>query len=250
MLRALCLFLIIFSIISRPFSANVETFEHSLQMPPVTPLSPTEVLFKSIGLEETMEFSLFERAYLGLLQLPISNKDILTIVDFTLPSTEKRLYTIDLKNRKLLFHSIVSHGKNSGEKYATSFSNRHGSHQSSLGFYSTENTYYGGNGYSLVLNGLEKGINDQAKPRAIVIHGADYCSEKVIASTGRLGRSFGCPALPREISKPLINTIKGGTLLYIHADDKQYLAQSKISPDNKSMLAYYHDETASDRSIL
>lgn len=135
---------------------------------------------------------------------------------------------LDLKKKQILFVSYVSHGKKSGENYATSFSNQNGSHKSSLGFYRTAGTYNGGNGYSLLLDGLEKDINDKARPRAIVIHGADYCSEKVIKSSGRLGRSFGCPALPRELTKPIINTIKDGSLLFIYANQPDYLAKSEV----------------------
>ena len=133
---------------------------------------------------------------------------------------------IDLKLKKVLFISYVAHGRNSGEKYATSFSNQEGSFKSSLGFYQTENTYYGKNGYSLVLNGLERGINDKAKERAIVVHGAAYADPSTIQSCGRLGRSLGCPALPLAVSKKIIDTIKGGTLLYIHGDDKTYASRS------------------------
>ena len=154
------------------------------------------------------------------------DKNILTVIDFTKPSTEKRLFVIDLKLKKVLFISYVAHGRNSGEKYATSFSNQEGSFKSSLGFYQTENTYYGKNGYSLVLNGLERGINDKAKERAIVVHGAAYADPSTIRSCGRLGRSLGCPALPLAVSKKIIDTIKGGTLLYIHGDDKTYASQS------------------------
>src|SRR5690606_26921658 len=101
----------------------------------------------------------------------------------------------------------------------------------------TEKTYFGGNGYSLVINGMEKGINDQAKARAVVIHGADYCSQRIINATGRLGRSYGCPALPREVTKPIINTIKNGTGLFIYADNPEYMASSKILKSNETMLA-------------
>ena len=108
-------------------------------------------------------------------------------------------------------------------------------YKSLLGFFVTENTYQGKNGYSLVLNGLEKGINDRAKERAIVVHGANYCSPSVAVSTGRLGRSFGCPALPPSLAKPIINTIKDGTLLYIYANDKEYLSQSTILSTGRSI---------------
>src|SRR5690606_7790716 len=167
---------------------------------------------------------------------------------FTLPSTEKRMYVLDLKNKKLLFHTLVAHGRNSGEKYATKFSNKHGSLQSSLGFYLTEATYQGGNGYSLRLTGLEHGINDQAMARAVVIHGADYCSEKVIRATGRLGRSYGCPALPRELNEPIIDVIKNGSLLFIYADDEEYMANSRVlrdaMKDSKTMLAQHAGDQA------
>lgn len=185
-------------------------------------------LYQEIALEGKLKFEAFEMAMNGYQNMSFKNQDIITVIDFSLPSTDKRMVVIDLKNKEVLFHTIVSHGRNSGEKYATSFSNKHGSHQSSLGFYKTANTYQGGNGYSLVLDGLEKGINDQAKPRAVVIHGADYSSQAVINATGRLGRSYGCPALPREVNKPIINTIKDGSMLFIYAENKDYLAKSKI----------------------
>ncbi|WP_140938234.1 murein L,D-transpeptidase catalytic domain family protein [Sphingobacterium lumbrici] len=209
-----------------------------------------EKLYSTIKLEGTLKFDAFEQAMIGYEKLPIKNKNIITVIDFTLPSTDKRMYVIDLKNKKLLYHSIVSHGRNSGENYAKAFSNKHGSYQSSLGFFVTENTYQGGNGYSLVINGLERGINDQAKPRAVVIHGADYCSNAVIASTGRLGRSYGCPALPREVTKPIINTIKEGTMLFIYADNKDYIAQSKVLKSvERGLLAQHEIEKATNSNI-
>lgn len=162
------------------------------------------------------------------MKIPGKKKEILTFIDFTKPSTSKRMYVVDMKNRKLLFHSYVAHGRNSGENYVTSFSNRPGSYQSSLGFYLTENTYTGRNGYSLILEGLEKGINDKARERAIVIHGADYCDPSVIASAGRLGRSFGCPALPHAVSSKIINAIKDGSVIYIHADNADYKRMSRF----------------------
>lgn len=194
-------------------------------------------LYNCFGLTETIQFKAFQQAMQGWEKIKAKNKNIITIIDFTLPSTEKRMVVLDLERKQVLFHTIVSHGRNSGEKYATSFSNTHGSYQSSLGFYLTENTYMGGNGFSLRLEGLEKGINDQAKARAVVIHGADYCSEAVIKSTGRLGRSYGCPALPREINKEVINTIKNGTLLYIYADNQEYMANSKYINSQNQYLA-------------
>ena len=175
-------------------------------------------LYEEMRLDQWVCFDAFMQGLRGSEKIDRKNKDILTLIDFSKPSTAERI----------LYTSLVSHGKNSGGNYATSFSNENGSHKSSLGFYLTENTYQGRNGYSLILNGLEKGINDLAKQRAIVIHGASYSDPSVAASSGRLGRSFGCPALPVSVSKPIINTIKNGTLLFIYANDKNYLTQSSI----------------------
>ena len=186
----------------------------------------SRMLYHEMALEGTIDYTVFERAIAGYNRMGGHDKDILTVIDFTKPSTEKRLFVIDLKLKKILFISYVAHGRNSGEKYATSFSNREGSFKSSLGFYKTENTYYGKNGYSLVLDGLERGINDKAKERAIVMHGATYADPSTIRSCGRLGRSLGCPALPLAVCKKIIDTIKGGTLLYIHGDDKTYASRS------------------------
>lgn len=189
-------------------------------------------LYTSFGLDSLLPLEAFEQALTGYQQMEHPKKNMLTIIDFTKPSTEKRMFVLDMENRKILFQTVVAHGRNSGEQYARKFSNRHGSYQSSLGFFRTANTYYGGNGYSLVIEGLEKGINDQAKARAVVIHGADYCSEDFIHRNGRLGRSFGCPALPHEVNRAIIDTIKNGSLLYIYAKDQEYeLLSAFLHPD-------------------
>jgi len=143
-------------------------------------------------------------------------KEMLTIVDFSISSNEKRLWVIDLKNNQILFQSLVAHGKNSGGQFANSFSNRPESHQSSLGCYATAETYIGKHGYSLRLDGLENAINNNARKRAIVMHGADYVSDKYIAKNGRLGRSFGCPSVPNELTVELIDIIKDKSCLYIY----------------------------------
>lgn len=196
--------------------------------PVIHEVSSCRQLYQEMQLDGVVNFEAFEQAITGYHKIKDKTKEILTLVDFSKPSTEERFYVFDMRHKKLLFSSLVSHGKNSGGNYATSFSNENGSLKSSLGFFLTENTYQGKNGYSLVLNGLEKGINDRAKERAIVIHGAAYSNPSVIASSGRLGRSFGCPALPQAVSKPIINTIKGGSLLFIYANNKNYLAYSPI----------------------
>lgn len=202
---------------------------------PASPISDCRKLYADMQLENQIDYTAFEQAYIGSKSIDRPNKDILTLIDFTKPSTEERLYVLDLRHKKLLFSSHVAHGKNSGGNYATSFSNVYGSYKSSLGFYVTENTYQGKNGYSLILNGLEKGINDKAKERAIVIHGADYANPQMALSAGRLGRSFGCPALPQQLNKPIINTIKNGTLLFIYANDKGYLTHSSILSTGNSI---------------
>jgi hypothetical protein len=216
---------IIFSALTFPIGTN-EGIKESSKIDFF--LSNGELLYKQMDLDGLIHLDAFKAAYTGYKKLNKLNNPLLTVIDFNLPSSKKRMYVLDLAKQKVLFVSYVSHGRNSGENYATSFSNRNGSHQSSLGFYRTAGTYEGSNGYSLLLDGLEKGINDQARPRAIVIHGADYCSEEVIRFSGRLGRSFGCPALPKELTKPIIDTIKGGSLLFIYADQPDYLAMSDV----------------------
>lgn len=199
--------------------------------PSAPAVSSCQLLYNEMELDGVVNYDAFEKAVAGYNKIEQKSKEILTLVDFSKPSTEERFYVFDMRHKKLLFTSLVSHGKNSGGNYATSFSNKTGSLKSSLGFFLTENTYQGRNGYSLVLNGLEKGINDKAKERAIVIHGAAYSNPSVIASSGRLGRSFGCPALPLAVSKPIINTIKGGSLLFIYANNQNYLSYSPILSD-------------------
>lgn len=194
----------------------------------VTTMDECEELYESMQLEGIVNPVAFRQAVEGYYRIAQRKRDILTLIDFSKPSTEKRLYVFDMCHRKLLFSSVVSHGRNSGGNYATSFSNKNGSYKSSLGFYLTENTYQGRNGYSLILEGLEKGINDRARERAIVVHGASYANPSVISSGGRLGRSLGCPALPEALSRPIIDTIKGGSVMYIYANQPDYLSQSSI----------------------
>lgn len=141
-------------------------------------------------------------------------RPILTVIDYSLPSTAKRMWVFDLASRTLLFHELVAHGKNSGEDLASAFSNDEGSLMTSLGAYLTGGTYTGKNGYSLKLRGMDPGINDHAEGRTIVMHGAPYVSESFVQKAGRLGRSWGCPAVRPEIARTLIDRIKDQTLLY------------------------------------
>ena len=155
-------------------------------------------------------------------------KPILTIIDYTLASTQKRLWVVDLESKKVLYTSLVAHGKYSGDNYTTKFSNNSGSLQTSVGLFLTEETYIGNRGYSLRLQGLEKGFNDKARDRAIVFHGAPYVSEQFAAATGRIGRSWGCPAVENSLAKPIINTIKNGTLIFSFYNHPQWLSESKF----------------------
>lgn len=150
----------------------------------------------------------------------------LAVIDFSRPSSEPRLWVFDLAEEELLFEELVSHGRGSGDAEASVFSNTPESHQSSLGLFRTMNSYYGSNGYSLRLEGLEAGINDLAYQRAIVIHGADYVSEAFVRQTGRLGRSHGCPAVRQEVAHPLIDSIKQDHYLFAYYPDPEWLESS------------------------
>lgn len=157
-----------------------------------------------------------------------SDGRILGVIDFSLPSTTRRFWVLDLEHRQVLFHEFVAHGKGSGEKWAKSFSNKPKSLQSSLGLYVTLYTYTGENGYSLKLRGLEDGVNDRAESRAIVIHGAPYVSQAKIDQLGYLGRSWGCPAVSKSVSERLIDTLKDGNLLFAYYPDKDWLTTSRF----------------------
>jgi hypothetical protein len=151
---------------------------------------------------------------------------LLTVIDYSLPSTEPRLWVIDVLRRRVLFHELVAHGERTGDNHAVVFSTRLGSRQSSLGLFRTEDVYVGGRGYSLRLTGLEPGVNDRAMERHIVMHGADYVDPDFAAAKGRLGRSWGCPALPRAVARPVIDRIKGGTAVFAYYPDRTWLDRS------------------------
>jgi hypothetical protein len=196
-------------------------------------LTYSSLLYFNSGLAESgLQFNVLDMAMKGFSKLRekgLAGADsILTIIDFTKSSKEKRLYVVDLKNQEIAFQSVVSHGRNSGQEYARSFSNKPTSNKSSLGFYVTRGTYRGGNGYSLRLEGTETGINDMAMRRAIVMHGADYANEAVINSKGYLGRSLGCPAVPEKINKKIIDKIKEGNVLFVYYPDANYIKRSKL----------------------
>lgn len=174
-------------------------------------------------------FNLALTGYQALVETgKVQRDNILTIIDFSMPSSKKRLFVIDLMSGNLLFNTFVSHGRNSGTALATHFSNAFNSLKSSLGFYTTGAPYNGKHGYSLRLDGQEKGINDNAFNRGIVMHSADYVDEHLIQENGYIGRSQGCPAIPEALKKPIIETIRNGSCLFVYSPDKYYTAHSKL----------------------
>jgi hypothetical protein len=150
----------------------------------------------------------------------------LAVIDYSLPSTQPRLWVFDVARNRLIFEELVAHGRNTGEGMAERFSNIEGSKMSSIGLYQTAETYYGSNGYSLRLRGLDPGFNDNALARAIVMHGAPYVSQSIAERLGRLGRSWGCPAVRPEVARTVIDTLKGGALLFAYYPDRKWLAES------------------------
>jgi len=186
-------------------------------------------LYENCKLDSLLSFETFRLAITGFEKVyGLQNKKIITIIDFSKPSVKERFFVIDIDNKQVLYKTLVAHGKNSGENIAESFSNDSKSLKSCLGFFQTAETYIGKHGYSLRLDGLEPGINDNARNRSIVIHGADYVSIDFAKIYGRLGRSWGCPALPINCSKEIIDKISNGSCLFIFANDPEYLKVSKI----------------------
>ena len=184
--------------------------------------------YSALGAEqEGLRFETFAKAMTGYLNLRqdgklAEGKQVLTVIDFDLPSTEKRLWVLDLAKNNILFHTLVAHGHNSGENEATNFSNTDQSNMSSLGFYATGSEYEGKHGHSLRLQGLDEGYNTNAAARSVVMHGADYVSEDFIKQNGRLGRSLGCPALPMDQYSQIIDAVNGGTCLFLNKSDAGY----------------------------
>lgn len=189
---------------------------------------------------DNLPIKVFKAGYSGYQKLLAENKlkniDILSIIDFTRASKEKRLWVIDLKTRTVLFHDLVAHGRNSGTQYARKFSNIPNTNMSSLGFYVTGNTYIGKHGLSLRLDGMEKEFNGNARKRAIVMHPASYVSDTFIKRYGRIGRSFGCPSIPANVSADIIKTVKEGSVLFIYYPDPAYLSASRLFDPSVKMV--------------
>jgi hypothetical protein len=179
-----------------------------------------------------ISFEAFEYALIGYFKLDkqqmLNNDTLLTIIDYSRPSNVERLFVIDLKNCRVHLKSLVAHGQATGDLFAESFSNNPHSHQSSLGFFITDEVYAGKHGYSLKLRGIEKNINDNAEKRSIVFHGANYVSYMYLNEFGRLGRSFGCLALPPEKNREIIDLIKNKSCVFIYYPANDYLNKSKL----------------------
>jgi hypothetical protein len=172
--------------------------------------------------------SLAMQAYRCGRRLGYIERPLLTVIDYSLPSSDHRLWVIDVANNTVLFNELVAHGENSGDALAVAFSNVNGSRQSSIGLFRTEQTYVGAHGLSLVLDGLEPGVNDQARERHIVMHGAQYVNDDVVATYGRLGRSWGCPALPAPVTPSIVDSIRNGSAVFAYYPDAEWLQSSRF----------------------
>ncbi|MBG8552911.1 murein L,D-transpeptidase catalytic domain family protein [Hymenobacter guriensis] len=205
--------------------------------------STAHQLYSELGAEATgLRYEVFQKALTGYLNLRhdgrlSDDKQLLTVIDFEKPSTEKRLWVLDLAGKHILFNTLVAHGHNSGENVATTFSNENESNMSSLGFYVTQGEYQGKHGRSLKLEGVDEGYNDNAMSRSVVMHGAEYVSEDFIKQFGRLGRSLGCPALPMDQYNEIISTVTGGTCLFLNGADAQY--SSKYLNQDVALQTYF-----------
>ncbi|MFA3904364.1 murein L,D-transpeptidase catalytic domain family protein [Fusobacterium nucleatum] len=224
--------LILYFIFSLSLFAEVK-FSNDFNLDIKKKFSDLEIktMYRDLSLNDKVSFSCFNNAIHGLEKIEdleifdSSNDNLLIIVDYTKPSTEERLFIIDLRKKQLLISSLVAHGRGTGDLYATNFSNKNNSYSTSSGFYLTGNIYNGKNGESLELYGLEKGKNDNARKRTIVIHSAYYANKSFAEKYGRLGRSKGCLVLPTDLNTKIINLISGGVVLYVHTnfdENKEY----------------------------
>lgn len=224
--------LILYFIFSLSLFAEVK-FSNDFNLDIKKKFSDLEIktMYRDLSLNDKVSFSCFNNAIHGLEKIEdleifdSSNDNLLVMVDYTKPSTEERLFIIDLRKKQLLISSLVAHGRGTGDLYATNFSNKNNSYSTSSGFYLTGNIYNGKNGESLELYGLEKGKNDNARKRTIVMHSAYYANKSFAEKYGRLGRSKGCLVLPTDLNTKIINLISGGVVLYVHTnfdENKEY----------------------------
>ncbi|NOT36736.1 MAG: murein L,D-transpeptidase catalytic domain family protein [Saprospiraceae bacterium] len=209
--RIFCCIILLFGLTTKNIESSNSSYHSTIHIS-----SETENIFNKLNLQSIIPFEAFQKSVDAINNYNIT-KSIVAICDFTKPSSEKRFTVIDLKNEEVIQHTYVAHGKNSGMLMATQFSNQPESLQSSKGFFRiSEQIISPKHGIALMLDGLEKGINDKARMRQIIMHGADYVSNEFIQTHGRLGRSFGCPALPKKEMKYLSSLLRNGALLYIH----------------------------------
>jgi hypothetical protein len=210
-------------------SATAQAQSNVAQLSKLAPEANTQVLALAL-----------EARACAAAQLGQSPAPRLAVIDYSLPSTTPRLWVFDLETNKLLFRELVAHGQGTGENMARNFSNKDGSHQTSLGLFRTAGTYQGSNGYSLRMEGLEPGTNDAAMKRAIVMHGAPYVNEKMAQQKGRLGRSWGCPALRPEVARQVIDSLKNGQMIFSYYPSSNWLAKSpfiRCQDKNKALMA-------------
>ena len=225
-------------------NSNVQAIDKTTIVTNSSFLTEAEMIYQKLKINPTVSvpsWEAFSKAMKGFNNLKNTSekikKNILSVVDFSLPSTEKRFWVIDLDNNKVLFNDYVAHGRNSGNNLASKFSNIPSSYSSSLGFYLTAETYHGKHGLSLRLDGMDKGFNDNARKRAIVMHGADYVSSDFIKKYGRLGRSLGCPSVSMDIHEDVINTIHGGSVMFIYSSDNNFLTKSQVLNPAEDVVA-------------
>jgi len=200
--------------------------------------------YKALGSDTPKPgYEVFSKALTGFFNLKAGNKiknNLLTIIDFSISSNMERMWIVDMNKLKVVHHSLVAHGLKSGEEFPSNFSNKPSSYQSSLGFYLTDEIYYGAHGMSLCLDGIEPDVNDKARERAIVIHGADYVSKNFINSYGRLGRSLGCPSIPMENHEEIISSLSGRSCIYIYFPDEKYFNISQMYSMDKVLAGMYN----------
>ena len=205
---------------------TVENIQQPVEQKPQKIIIDVKSVYDSLNIKNKIDYSIFQKAYLGYVQISHKNPGVLIIIDYTKPSNEERFYVLDLNKKKLVYSTRVAHSKNSGLEIPLEFSDDPNSYQSSLGFFVTLGEYNGAYGYSLRLKGLEENINANAEDRAIVIHGGDIVEDEYIKKFGFAGRSLGCPVLPNSLTREIIDFIKHGRVLFIYGNDEEYIDES------------------------
>ena len=213
---------------------TVENIQQPVEQKPQKIIIDVKSVYDSLNIKDKIDYSIFQKAYLGYVQISNKNPGVLIIIDYSKPSNEERFYVLDLNKKKLVYSTRVAHSKNSGLEIPLQFSDDPNSYQSSLGFFVTLGEYNGAYGYSLRLKGLEENINANAEDRAIVIHGGDIVEDEYIKKFGFAGRSLGCPVLPHSLTREIIDFIKHGRVLFIYGNDEEYVDNSaylsKLAP--------------------